>query len=113
MPITSKGNPGFARPIGGVKAEPVARLECLAGTPLGSFGDRKHFDSAPVQRTFDAEGEVLEHALTKSFLVRNEAIKSLFSSVRRLRDTPLRKNAKAIMSRCLDGRTTSEGDFAI
>ncbi len=38
--------------------------------------------SPPAQKTFDAEGEVLEHALTKSFRIRNEAIKSLCSSVR-------------------------------
>jgi hypothetical protein len=36
----------------------------------------------PVQKTFDAEGEILEHALTKSFRIRGEAIKSLCSSVR-------------------------------
>ena len=40
----------------------------------------------PAQKTFDAEGEVLEHALTKSFRNRNEAIKRLCSSVRRFRD---------------------------
>jgi hypothetical protein len=28
----------------------------------------------PAQKTFDAEGEILEHALTKSFRIRNEAI---------------------------------------
>ena len=40
----------------------------------------------PAQKTFDAEGEALERALTKSFRIRNEAIKSLCSSVRRFRD---------------------------
>jgi hypothetical protein len=30
----------------------------------------------PAQKTFDAEGEVLEHALTKSFRIRNDAIKA-------------------------------------
>src|ERR1700681_2872782 len=49
----------------------------------------------PAQKTFDAEGEALEHALTKSFRIRNEAIKSLCSSVRRFRTLPSRKNAKA------------------
>jgi hypothetical protein len=34
-------------------------------------------------RTFDAEGEILEHPLTKSFRMRNDAIKGLCSSVRR------------------------------
>src|ERR1700686_2729426 len=38
-----------------------------------------------AQKTFDAEGEILEKALTKSFRIRNEAIKSLCSSVRRFR----------------------------
>ena len=37
----------------------------------------------PAQKTFDAEGEVLENALRKSFRLRNDAIKSLCSSVRR------------------------------
>jgi hypothetical protein len=36
----------------------------------------------PAQKTFDAEGEILEHALTKSFRLQNDAIKSLCSSVR-------------------------------
>src|ERR1700719_1584074 len=40
----------------------------------------------PAQKTFDAEGEILGHALTKSLRIRNEAIKSLCSSVR---GTPL------------------------
>jgi hypothetical protein len=31
----------------------------------------------PAQKTFDAEGEALEHALMKTFRIRNEAIKSL------------------------------------
>ena len=39
----------------------------------------------PAQKTFDAEGETLEHALPKSFRIRNEATKSLCSSVRRFR----------------------------
>ena len=37
----------------------------------------------PAQKTFDAEGEILEHALTKSFRLRNEAMKSLRTSVLR------------------------------
>jgi hypothetical protein len=37
----------------------------------------------------DAEGEILEHALTKSFRVRNEAIKGLCFSVRRFRDATI------------------------
>jgi hypothetical protein len=49
----------------------------------------------PVQKTFDAEGEVLEHALTKSFRIRNDAIKSLCSSVRRFRDATIKEERKA------------------
>ena len=48
-----------------------------------------------VQKTFDAEGEVLEHALVKSFRIRNEAIKSLCSSVRRFRDATLKPECKS------------------
>jgi hypothetical protein len=48
----------------------------------------------PVQKTFDAEGEALEHALTKSFRIRNEAIKSLCSSVRRFRDATVKPECK-------------------
>src|ERR1700751_1975608 len=49
----------------------------------------------PAQKTFDAEGEVLEHALTKSFRIRNEAIKSLCSSVRRFRDATIKEECKS------------------
>jgi hypothetical protein len=49
----------------------------------------------PTQKTFDAEGEVLEHALTKSFRIRNEAIKSLCSSVRRFRNATVRQERKS------------------
>jgi hypothetical protein len=49
----------------------------------------------PAQKTFDAEGEVLEHALTESFRIRNEAIKSLCSSVRRFRDATMKKECKS------------------
>jgi hypothetical protein len=48
----------------------------------------------PAQNTFDAEGEALEHALTKSFRIRNEAIKNLCSSVRRFRDATIRQEYK-------------------
>ena len=50
---------------------------------------------SPAQKTFDAEGEILEHALTKSFRVRNEAIKSLCSSVRRFRDATIKEKCKS------------------
>jgi hypothetical protein len=48
----------------------------------------------PAQRTFDAEGEALEHALTKSFRLRNDAIKSFCSSVRRFRDATIKEECK-------------------
>jgi hypothetical protein len=44
-----------------------------------------------VRKTFDAEGEILEHALTKSLRIRNEAIKSLCSSVRRFRGATVKE----------------------
>jgi hypothetical protein len=47
-----------------------------------------------TQKTFDAEGEALEHALTKSFRHRNDAIKSLCSSVRRFRDATIKEECK-------------------
>ena len=34
----------------------------------------------PAQKTFDAEGEVLEHALTKSFRIRRGDQESVFDS---------------------------------
>jgi hypothetical protein len=46
----------------------------------------------PARKTFDAEGEALEHTLTKSFRIRNEAMKSSCSPVRRFR--PIRKECK-------------------
>jgi hypothetical protein len=49
----------------------------------------------PAQKTFDAEGEALEHALTKSLRIRNEAIKSLCSSVRRFRDATVKPECKS------------------
>jgi hypothetical protein len=48
----------------------------------------------PAQKTFDAEGDILEHALTKSFRIRNEAIKNLCSSVRRFRDATIKEECK-------------------
>jgi hypothetical protein len=47
-----------------------------------------------AQKTFDAEGEILEHALTKSFRIRNEAIKNLCSSVCPFRDATLKEECK-------------------
>jgi hypothetical protein len=52
---------------------------------------------APAQKTFEAEGEILEHALTRSFRIRNEVIKSLCSSVRRFRDATIKAECKAII----------------
>jgi hypothetical protein len=49
----------------------------------------------PSQKTFDAEGEALEHALIKSLHLRNEAMKSLCSSVRRFRDATIKDECKS------------------
>ena len=49
---------------------------------------------APTQKTFEAGGEILENVLTKSFRIRNEAIKSLCSSVRRFRDATIKEECK-------------------
>jgi hypothetical protein len=70
-------------------------VECLAETPLGSLRDRKRCDSTSGPEDFDAEGEALEHALTKTFRIRNEAIKSLCSSVRRFRDATIKEECKS------------------
>jgi hypothetical protein len=55
----------------------------------------------PTQKTFDAEGEILEHALTKSFRHRNDAIKTLCSSVRSIP----RRNHKGRMQKRLSARS--------
>jgi hypothetical protein len=39
-----------------VKAKPVARLECFATAPLGSFEAGNVAIPPPTQKTFDAEG---------------------------------------------------------
>jgi hypothetical protein len=49
----------------------------------------------PAQKTFDAEGEILERALTKSLRSRNDAIKSLCSSVHRFRDATIKEECKS------------------
>jgi hypothetical protein len=49
----------------------------------------------PAQKTFDAEGEILEHALTKSLRIRNDAIRSLCSSVRRFRYATIKTECKS------------------
>jgi hypothetical protein len=49
----------------------------------------------PAQKTFDTEGEALEQALTRSFRIRNDAIKSLCSSVRRFRDATVKPECKS------------------
>ena len=49
----------------------------------------------PAHKTFDAEGEALEQGLTKSLHLRNEAIKSLCSSVCRFRDATNKAECKS------------------
>ena len=46
---------------------------------------------APAHQTFEVEGEILEQALAKSFRIRNEAIKSLCSCVRRFRGASIKE----------------------
>jgi hypothetical protein len=48
----------------------------------------------PKQKTFDLEGEILEHALTKCLQTRNDALRNLCSSVRRFRDATLKEECK-------------------
>jgi hypothetical protein len=50
---------------------------------------------APAEKTFDSEGEILEHVLTRSFRLRNETMKSLCSSVRRFRDATIKAECKS------------------
>ena len=52
----------------------------------------------PAQKTFDVEGEALEHALRKSFRLRNDALKSLCSSVRRFRDATIKEEIQTRLS---------------
>ena len=61
----------------------------------------------PAQKTFDAEGEALEHALTTSFRIRNEAINSLCSSVRRFRDATIKTECKKRLSARASGTLES------
>jgi hypothetical protein len=90
-----KGDSRLARRTRSVKAKPVALLERSPKTPLGSFRDGEHCNPPPAQKTFDAEGEILEHALTKSFRIRNDAIRSLCSSVHRFRDATIKEECKS------------------
>ena len=48
----------------------------------------------PAQKTFEVEGEALEHAFRKSFRLRNDALKSLCSSVSRFRDAAIKEECK-------------------
>jgi hypothetical protein len=70
-------------------------LECFAETPLGISEEGNITIPPPAQKTFYAEGKAFEHALTKSFGIRNEAIKSLCSSVRRFRDANVKEACKS------------------
>jgi hypothetical protein len=90
-----EGNPGPAGRTRSVKEKPVACLGCSPKTSLGSFRDWKLGIPPTGEKTFDAEGEALEHALTKSFRIRNEAIKSLCSSVRRFREATVKQECKS------------------
>jgi hypothetical protein len=56
---------------------------------------------SPAQKTFDTEGEILKHALTKCLRARNDAIKSLCSAVRRFRDATSKEDCKSDYPRAL------------
>jgi hypothetical protein len=90
---TSDPRPGGR--TGSLKAKPLTRLEGSAKAPLGSSRGRKRRIPSPSQKTFDTEGEALEHPLTKSFQMRNEAFKSLCSSVRRFRIATIKEKCKS------------------
>src|ERR1700730_15641400 len=77
------------------KQRPVARLERTPMAPVSSLRGWKRCHPTRAQKTFDAEGEVLAHAVTRSFRIRNEAIKSLCSSVRRFRDAAIKEDCKS------------------
>jgi hypothetical protein len=63
----------------------------------------------PAHKTFDAEGEILEHALKKSLRIRNDAIKSLCSAVRRFRDATLKEDRKRRLPASSPGSVESSG----
>jgi hypothetical protein len=81
-----KSDPRFARRIRGVKASRLRAWNVLQRLRLILSESGNVVIPPSAQKTFDAEGEVLERALTTSFRLRNDAIKSLCSSVRRFRD---------------------------
>jgi hypothetical protein len=91
----SQGDPRFAGRVGSVKAEPTACLERPPADTSPSLGSWQTEIPPPAQKTFDAEGEILEHALTKSLRIRNEAIKRPCSSVRRFRDATIKEECKS------------------
>jgi hypothetical protein len=77
-----KSDPRLARGFGSVKAKSRLRAWNVLQRLRLVLSDAANVAiPPPAQKTFDAEGEILEHALTKSFRIRNEAIKSLCSSV--------------------------------
>jgi hypothetical protein len=75
----------------------LQRLRLVAWL-LGSFRNWKHchpaIGSEDIRRGRRDPG-TLEHALTKSFRIRNDAIKSLCSSVRRFRDATIKEECKS------------------
>ena len=71
-------------------------------TVLPELANLVYSDTA--QKTFNAEGEILEHALTKSYRIRIEAIKSLCSSVRRFRDATIKEECKPDYPHALQAR---------
>jgi len=75
-------NPSHTHPC----AHAIYVLEGTLVTHRGRYG--------PGTFVWFPEGEVMEHALTKSLRIRNEAIKSLCASVRRFRYATIKEECK-------------------
>jgi hypothetical protein len=57
-----RDDPKTARRTRSIKAEPVARLECFAETPLGFFPRLETLQiPPPAQKTFDADIALVAH----------------------------------------------------
>ena len=89
-------NPRFAVRIGIFKTKPIKGLEFLQRLRLVPSDNGNVAIPADGQKTFDAEGQALEHALTE-ILWRLEMKRSRAScsSVRRFRDATIKEECKS------------------
>jgi hypothetical protein len=101
MSITPKAIQDLLDELEASKQRPFACLERAAKTPHVLSEQGSVAIPPPAQKTFDEEGEALEHGLRKSFRIRNETIKSLCSSVRRFRDATIKEECKGDYSHAL------------